>query len=208
MNKKQQANVLARTHTHMQRHTRRDTHHSLPTSLGHLPLLPGEPSAPAHSPPTINTERTCSLLTADVETHPRLPITNSYSHRQQEIASVVFDPNTMGGLHRRTQRPFLANEANNTERERERERSLFRGEHELRWRNFQVLRCSDILTLLNCLRSNWIILEAWPVRRIVKVERSGSVIFNLTHQPANFFSAFFGGDVCARTSKCDMTVGA
>lgn len=74
-----------------------------------------------------------------------------------------------------------------------------------------MLRRSDILTLLNCLHCNWIILEAWPVWRVVKVERSGSVTFNLTHQPANFFSAFFGGDfinVCVRTSKCDMTVAA
>lgn len=144
VNKKQQANVLARTHTHMQRHTRIDTHHSLPTSLVHLPLLPGEPSAPAHSPPTINTERTCSLLTADVETHPRLPITNSYSHRQQEIALVVFDPNTMGGLHRRTQRPFLANEANNTERAREREREAYL-EESMSWGG-GIFKCCDAAT--------------------------------------------------------------
>lgn len=112
VNKKQQASPHALTSTPLPSH--------LPTSLGHLPFLPGEPSAPAHSPPTINTERTCSLLTTDVGTYPRLPITNSYSHRQQEIASVVFDPNAKGELHRRTQRPFLTNEANNTLRESDR----------------------------------------------------------------------------------------
>lgn len=37
---------------------------------------------------------------------------------------MVFDPNAMGELHRRTQRPFLTNEANNTLREREREVKL------------------------------------------------------------------------------------